>query len=153
VDTEIDDSNLEVAACGSGQCTPTDSLRIDANGTTVANVDGNPFPNSPETTLSFTASFRYPTGRGELFAFTDWAYQGDTNLFIYESQEYNTSDQFEGGLRTGYRQTSGKYDWEVAAYVRNITDEENIQGGIDFNNNTAFDNEPRIWGGSFTIGF
>jgi iron complex outermembrane receptor protein len=153
VDTEIDDSNLEVAACGSGQCTPTDSLRIDANGTTVANVDGNPFPNSPETTLSFTASFRYPTGRGELFAFTDWAYQGDTNLFLYETQEYNTSDQFEGGLRTGYRQTSGKYEWEVAAYVRNITDEENIQGGIDFNNNTAFDNEPRIWGGSFSIGF
>jgi iron complex outermembrane receptor protein len=157
VDTEIDDGNLEVATCGSGQCTPTDPLRTVDNGdgtfSTFANVDGNPFPNAPETTLSFTASFRYPVGDGEVFAFTDWAMQGDTSIFIYESKEYQTEDQFEGGLRAGYRQTSGKYDWEVAAFVRNITDEENIQGGIDFNNNTAFDNEPRIWGGSVSVGF
>ena len=157
VDTELDDNNLEVAVCGSGQCTPTDPLRIVDNGdgttSTFANIDGNPFPNAPETTLSFTASFRYPMGDGEIFAFTDWAYQGDTNIFLYESREYHTEDQFEGGLRAGYRQTSGKYDWEVAAFVRNITDEENMQGGIDFNNNTAFDNEPRIWGGSVSVQF
>jgi iron complex outermembrane receptor protein len=153
VDTEIDDGDLEVAICGSGQCTPTDPLRTDADGNTFANIDGNPFPNAPETTASFTASFRYPVGEGEIFAFTDWAYQGDTNLFLYESKEYHTEDQFEGGLRAGYRQTSGSYDWEVAGFVRNITDEENMQGGIDFNNNVAFDNEPRIWGGSFSISF
>jgi iron complex outermembrane receptor protein len=157
VDTEIDDDKLEVGTCGSGQCTPTDPLRTVDNGdgtfSTFARVDGNPFPNAPESTISFTASFRYPTGRGEIFAFTDWAMQGDTNIFIYETQEYHTEDQFEGGLRAGYRQASGKYDWEVAAFVRNITDEENIQGGIDFNNNTAFDNEPRIWGGTVSVEF
>jgi iron complex outermembrane receptor protein len=157
VDTEIDDGNLEIATCGSRQCTPTDPTRqgFDQFGDPIlfANIDGNPFPNSPETTLSFTASFRYPTSRGEIFAFTDWAMQGDTNLFLYETQEYKTEDQFEGGLRAGYRRTSGKYDWEVAAFVRNITDEENMQGGIDFNNNVAFDNEPRIWGGSVSVGF
>jgi iron complex outermembrane receptor protein len=157
VDTEIDDGNLEVATCGSGQCTPTDPLRIVDNGdgttSSFANVDGNPFPNAPETTISFTASFTYPMGEGEVFAFTDWAYQGDTNIFLYESTEYQTEDQFEGGLRAGYRQTSGRYDWEVAAFCRNITDEENMQGGIDFNNNTAFDNEPRIWGGSVSVSF
>jgi iron complex outermembrane receptor protein len=157
VDSELDDNNLEVGVCGSGQCTPTDPLRTvdnnDGTFSTFANVDGNPFPNAPETTLSFTASFRYPMGDGEVFAYTDWAYQGDTNLFLYESKEYHTEDQYEGGLRAGYRQTSGKYDWEVAAFVRNITDEENMQGGIDFNNNTAFDNEPRIWGGSASISF
>ncbi|MEP5763272.1 MAG: TonB-dependent receptor [Halieaceae bacterium] len=157
VDTEIDDNNLEVATCGSGQCTPTDPLRVVDNGdgttSTFANVDGNPFPNAPESTLSFTASFRYPMGQGEIFAYTDWAMQGDTNIFLYESKEYQTSDQYEGGLRAGYRQSSGKYDWEVAGFVRNITDEENMQGGIDFNNNTAFDNEPRIWGGSVSVEF
>jgi iron complex outermembrane receptor protein len=157
VDTEIDDGNLEIATCGSRQCTPTDPTRLgtDSFGDPIlfANVDGNPFPNAPETTLSFTASFRYPMGEGEIFAFTDWAMQGDTNIFLYETKEYQTEDQYEGGLRAGYRQTSGKYDWEVAAFVRNITDEENMQGGIDFNNNTAFDNEPRIWGGSASISF
>ena len=152
VDTEIDDGNLEIATCGSGQCTPTDPLRVTPNGT-FANIDGNPFPNAPETTASFTASFRYPMGQGEIFAFTDWAYQGDTNLFLYETKEYHSEDQFEGGLRAGYRATTGKYDWEAAAFVRNITDEENLQGGIDFNNNTAFDNEPRIWGGSLSVSF
>ena len=33
--------------------------------------------------------------------------------------------------------------------MRNITDEENLVGGIDFNNNTGFVNEPRIIGLSF----
>lgn len=158
VDTEIDDSTLEVSSCGSGACTPQDPIsRIVDNGdgtsTTFLLVDGNPFPNAPETTFNFTASFQYPMGDGEIFAFTDWAYQGDTNIFLYESVEYQTEDQFEGGLRAGYRATSGQYDWEVAAFCRNITDEENIQGGIDFNNNTAFDNEPRICGGSVGIQF
>ena len=157
VDTEIDDDKLEVATCGSGQCTPTDPLRVVDNGdgtsTTFANVDGNSFPNAPESTISFTASLRYPVGPGEIFAFTDWAMQGDTSIFLYESKEYQTEDQFEGGLRAGYRQTSGQYDWEVAAFVRNITDEENMQGGVDFNNNTAFDNDPRIWGGTVSVEF
>jgi len=157
VDTEIDDDNLEVATCGSRQCTPTDPTRLgfDQFGDPIlfANIDGNPFPNAPESTISFTANFRYPVGSGEMFAYTDWAYQGDTNIFLYETKEYKTEDQFEGGLRAGYRQTSGKYDWEVAAFVRNITDEENLQGGVDFNNNTAFDNEPRIWGGSVSVEF
>jgi iron complex outermembrane receptor protein len=152
VDTEIDDNNLLVEVCGSGQCTPTDPL-VDVGGTLRAQVDGNPFPNAPETTLSLTASFRYPVGDGEIFAYTDWAWQGDTNIFLYESQEYQTEDQYEGGLRAGYRATSGDYDWEIAAFCRNITDEENIQGGIDFNNNTAFDNEPRICGGSASVSF
>ncbi len=152
VDTEINDDNLFVAPCGSGQCTVTDPL-VDIDGTLFAAVDGNPFPNAPDSTLSFTASFRYPVGNGEVFAFTDWAFQGDTNIFLYESQEYETEDQYEGGARAGYRSSYNGYDWEVAAFVRNITDEENIQGGIDFNNNTAFDNEPRVWGGSVSVAF
>jgi hypothetical protein len=36
--------------------------------------------------------------------------------------------------------------WEVAAFVRNLTDEDNVKGGIDFNNNTAFVNDPRTFG-------
>ena len=118
----------------------TDPL-VDIGGTTFASADGNPFPNAPETTLSVTASFRYPVGQGEIFAYTDWAWQGDTNIFLYESQEYQTEDQYEGGLRAGYRATSGNYDWEVAGFCRNI------------NNNTAFDNEPRVCGGSVSVAF
>lgn len=146
-DTEINDNQLAVATCN--QCTVTN--RVNSDG--LALVDGNPFVNAPETTASFTASFRYPMGGGEIFAFTDWGYQGDTNFFLYESKEFNADDQFEGGLRAGYRATSGSYDWELAAFGRNITDEENVQGGIDFNNNTGFTNEPRIYGVSASVEF
>ncbi len=48
------------------------------------------------------------------------------------------------GLRIGYAQMDGS--WEIAAFARNITNEHNVKGGIDFNNNTAFVNEPRCSG-------
>lgn len=151
-DTEFDDPNLETSICGSGQCTVTDSTRVTEAGDTVANINGNPFPNAPESTLSFTASFSLPIGdNAELFAFTDWAFQGDTNIFLYESVEYQTKDQFEGGVRFGWRRLDGSL--EFAVFGRNITDEENIQGGIDFNNLTAFTNEPEIWGVSAAAAF
>ncbi len=144
-DTELDDDSLAVGVCA--QCTVTDPTVV-LGGTTRALIDGNPFPNAPETIANFTARYSIPFNAfgsaGELFAFTDWAYQGDTNLFIYESTEFQTSDQFEGGLKFGWARTDGSL--EVAAFARNITDEDNIKGAIDFNNNTAFVNDPRIIG-------
>ena len=35
---------------------------------------------------------------------------------------------------------------EIAVFGRNITDEDNVLGFVDFSNNTGFVNEPRIWG-------
>jgi len=138
-DTEIKDRNLAVAVCAA--CTVTDPL----NGNGRALVNGNPFPNAPKYTLDFTARYSIPFGaNGEFFAFTDWSQQGKTNLFLYESKEFNTDGNYEGGLRIGYTRTDGA--WEVALFGRNITDEENIKGGIDFNNLTAFVNEPRVIG-------
>ncbi len=147
-DTEINDSNLRVAPCGSGACTVLNP--IDANG--LVAVDGNPFPQAPETTFNFSASWRMPVGReSEVFAFTDWSYQGDTQLFLYDAVEFVTDGQFEGGLRLGWRLRDGSY--EVALFGRNITDEENVQGAIDFNNLTGFTNEPRVWGLSLSSVF
>ncbi len=145
--TELDDSTLGVGVCA--QCTVTDPTVV-RSGTTLALIDGNPFPNAPELTANFTARYSVPVGAGgEIFGFTDWAYQGKTNIFLYESKEFETDHQFEGGLKIGYARTDGS--WEVAAFARNITDEDNIKGAIDFNNNTAFVNEPRIIGVSFTM--
>jgi iron complex outermembrane receptor protein len=146
-DTELDDDNLAVGICA--QCTVTDPTVV-INAATRALVDGNPFPNAPEMTADFTARYSMPLGNdGELFAFTDWAWQGDTNLFLYESEEFNTDGQFEGGLKLGWARTDGSL--EIAAFARNITDEDNVKGGIDFNNNTAFVNEPRIIGVSVKV--
>ncbi len=141
--TEINDSTLAVGVCA--QCTVTDPV----NGLGRALVDGNPFPNAPEYILDFTARFAYPVGEGgEVFAYTDWNRQGRTNLFLYESREFYTDGNFEGGLKIGYARQDGA--WEAAVFARNITDEDNIKGGIDFNNNTAFVNEPRVIGVTVT---
>lgn len=148
VDTEINDDTLRVGPCGSGACTIRNP--IDADGLVL--VDGNPFPQAPETTFNFSAAWSMPVGReSEVFAFTDWSYQGDTQLFLYDAVEFATDGQFEGGVRLGWRLRDGSY--EVALFGRNITDEENVQGAIDFNNLTGFTNEPRVWGLSLSSAF
>lgn len=144
--TEIRDEDLATAPCGSGQCTVLDPL----NELGQALIDGNPFPNAPELTFNAFAEYTMPwRDKGEFFVNTDWAVQGETNLFLYESAEFRTSGNFEGGLRLGYRDAEGRY--EGAFFARNITDEENVRGGIDFNNLTGFVNEPRIVGFQLTL--
>ncbi|MFN6933529.1 MAG: TonB-dependent receptor [Tsuneonella sp.] len=147
--TKIQDPNLLVGICA--QCSVTDPL-VTVAGTPRAQVNGNPFPNAPEWIADFTARYAVPLGAdGELFAYTDWTYQGATNFFIYESREFNANNQWEGGLRVGYARTDGL--WELAAFVRNITDADNVKGGIDFNNNTAFVNDPRVFGVSLRLNY
>jgi len=142
-DTEIKDPTLATVPCGSGICTPTDPVNPAQPNEVL--LDGNPFPNSPDSTYSLTARWGAPIGNGaEIYFLTDWTWYGEKNIFLYESAEFNTDSQFEGGLRIGYK--NYETGWEVAAFGRNITDEENVLGAIDFNNNTGFVNEPQIWG-------
>jgi iron complex outermembrane receptor protein len=143
--TKIKDSTLAVAPCAA--CTVTDKL----NGAGLALVDGNPFPNAPKYTFDFTARYSYPLATGELFAFTDWKVQGYTNLFLYQSKEFYSKGDFEGGLKVGYANKDA--GWELAAFARNITNESNIKGAIDFNNLTAFVNEPRVFGVALNASF
>ena len=144
--TEIVDSNLAVGICA--QCTVTDPTRL-IGGNRRALIDGNPFPNAPEWSGDLTARYGLPVGdSGEFFVYTDWVYLGETNFLLYESREFNAGSRFEGGLRVGYAGNNGK--WELAAFARNITGEDNVLGVIDFNNNTGFVNEPRVIGVSLS---
>ena len=141
--TEIKDRDLLVAVCGAG-CTVTDPI-VMIGTARRAKVDGNPFPQAPEYTANLTLSYVRPIGDDqELFASTDWVMQKDFNLFLYESVEFMQDTAFEGGLRAGWRDLNRGL--EAAVYVRNITDEANVIGAIDFNNLTAFVNEPRMYG-------
>ena len=143
--TKIEDKTLAVAVCAA--CTITDPL----NAAGQALVNGNPFPNAPKYTFDFTARYAYPIASGELFAFTDWKMQGYTNFFLYQSKEFYSKGDFEGGLKLGYANKAG--GWEVAAFARNITNEHNIRGAIDFDNLTAFVNDPRVVGVSVDAHF
>ena len=140
-ETEINEAGLSTAPCGSGICTVLDP--IDSNGFAV--IDGNPFQHAPKWTLNLELDYRRELSSGnEFYFFTDWKFRGETNDFLYENIEYTYDTQFEGGLRFGYRNLDRNY--EVGFFGRNITDEDNPIGGIDFANNTGYVNQPRIWG-------
>jgi iron complex outermembrane receptor protein len=140
-DTEIKDPNLFVAPCGSTLCQAYD----ERNENGQVPVDGNPLPRTPENNFNFTLRWSFPLGdTAEIYVFTDWTYWGENQMSLYRTPEFITDSQYEGGLRIGYVNFEG--DWEIAAFGRNITDEDNVLGYVDFSNNTGFVNEPAIWG-------
>ncbi|MEO0608576.1 MAG: TonB-dependent receptor [Pseudomonadota bacterium] len=141
--TEIKDDLLLVEGCGGGAvCTILDPA-VDVDGVTRYNISGNSFPNAPEWIANATARYSVPLEAGELYAFTDWAYKGDTNFFLYESVEFFQDGYWEGGLRFGYKSDRG---YDVSVFGRNILDEDALTGGIDFTTLTGFINEPQTFG-------
>ncbi|GGA48351.1 TonB-dependent receptor [Sphingomonas psychrolutea] len=148
--TEIRDPNLTTAACGVqgadgvALCTVLDPVVVPTAPFTAAivNINGNSLPQSPRWIANWTARCGVPVGNGEVYAYTDWAYRSKINFFLYESVEFQSKHLLEGGLRVGYK--TDRFD--VAGFVRNITDTTQAVGGIDFNNLTGFVNEPRIFG-------
>jgi len=135
--TKIKDPNLTVAICDGG-CTVTDRV-VDG----LAYVDGNPLPHAPDVIFNGIINWRSDPAAKKFFATLDWAYYSEKNFFLYESKEFR-GDSFEIGLRAGYAFHNAKY--EVALFARNLTDEVNVRGGIDFINLTGYTNDPRIIG-------
>lgn len=151
--TEIQDTGLTTAACGATRvdtfpnvslCTPLDPIVVAAApfSAAIVSIDGNSLPQAPRWIANWTARYSIPVGDGEIYAFTDWSYRSKINFFLYESVEFQDQRQLEGGLRLGYKTDS----FDVAGFVRNITNDQSAVGAIDFNNLTGFVNEPRIWG-------
>jgi iron complex outermembrane receptor protein len=142
----IHDSNLTVEFCAA-PCTVLDP--IDPLHPSNVFIDGNQLPQAPKWTVSFTAGYEHPVGPGSLYVYTDWYHRSKVQFFLYRSVEFSDDQLLEGGLRLGYRWS--KFD--VAAFVRNITNDESAVSAIDFNNLTAMVNEPRIWGVELGVTF
>jgi iron complex outermembrane receptor protein len=149
--TEINDSGLAVAGCKA--CTITDPNYSDDFGNRFAYVDGNSLPHAPEWIYALTARYTKEVADGEFYVYTDWSYRDDINFFLYESKEFNGKSLFEGGIRTGYMWDGGDREYELALFVRNITDEQQAIGAVDFSNNTAIVNEERFIGAEVKVSF
>ena len=148
--TKIHDDDLVVEVCGA-PCTPLDpffkeTIPFDPG---EVFIDGNPLPQAPKWTFNFTAGYEHPVGPGAVYVFTDWYHRSKINFFLYESVEFSDDQLWEGGLRVGYK--TDRYD--VAGFVRNITNDESAVSAIDFNNLTGMVNEPRIWGVELGVKF
>ena len=123
---------------------------LDENGRAI--IDGNPFQHAPKWTANLQLDYTHPLANGnELYLFTDWKLKGKTSDFLYESVEFTFGTQFEGGLRLGYRDTVRNF--EIGLFARNITNEHNPIGGIDFANLLGYVNQPRVWGGEARYSF
>ena len=146
--TELNDSNVAVPGCGGG-CTVTDKLNADG----LAIIDGNSLPQSPEWIANFSARWSKEIGDGEFYVYTDWSYRSEVNFFLYESIEFTGDALLEGGVRVGYEWYTGGAEYEVALFGRNITNEEQLTGAIDFNNLTGYVNEPQFFGIEFKANF
>ena len=153
--TRIKDPGLRVDACGSG-CTVLDPITAPVNPAIgkfapTVSINGNPLPQAPEWVMNLSARYSMPVAGGDLFVVTDWSYRSKINFFLYEATEFTGKALLEGGLRVGYGFGGGKY--EVAGFVRNLTNQIRVVGGIDFNNLTGFINEPRNYGVTFKATF
>ncbi len=148
--TQIADSSLLVAPCGAA-CTVRDPIVL-VDGKRRAAINGNPFPQAPRWLFNLSASYTHALGDGsKLYAQTDWVGQANFNLFLYDATEFHVGTNYEGGVRFGWRSPSDKTDAFV--FARNVTDRSNVIGAIDFNNLTAFVNEPRVIGAGLAFRF
>jgi len=104
----------------------------------------NPFPNAPDYNINVSARYDLPLGGdGKLFVAGDFNMQGKTNFVLYRMVEYNADGNYELGGKVGY--AFGKY--EIAAFVRNLTNRKNLIGVIDTSNYRAgVYNDPRVFG-------
>ncbi len=145
-ETEIHDKNLYIPSCGNRL------NALEAFGCTVTGkpgplpdteyVDGINLPRAPKWQGNFTLRYAVPMASGEFFAYTDWAYRSTYDMFMERAIEYRAKALLEGGLRVGYKWNN----YEVAAYARNITDEQQTVAAIGFNNLTGMVTEPRTLG-------
>ena len=145
--TELDDKDLAVDVCA--QCTVTNSL----NSAGQAILDGNSLPHAPEWISNLTLRYSREVADGEFFTYADVSYRSEINYFLYESVEFEGKPLTEVGLRAGYAWAQGDNEYEVSAFVRNMFDEQQSIGAIDFNNNTAMVNEERYIGAEFKVSF
>lgn len=136
--TRIDDPDLEVGVCGA-PCTVLDPRAANGN----ALIDGNQLPQSPRWIANLGARYQQPFYNGRVYADTDWAYRSRVNFFLYDSLEFQDTNELNGGVRIGYQDDAG---WEFSAFGRNILNDVSASGAVDFNNFTVFINEPPTWG-------
>ena len=144
--TQIEDSNV-FAQVGAANGVLSETVlnpvtRVGNN--FYAQIDGNPFPNAPDYNFNISARYDVPVGgNSKVFFAGDFNIQGKTNYVLYRTIEYTSDGNNELGAKVGY--AFGKY--EVAAFVRNLTNNKNLVDVIDTSNYRAgIYNDPRVFG-------
>ena len=153
--TRIEDRNVfaQVGAVGTVLSQTVLNPVVRAGTNYYAQIDGNTLPNAPDYNLNVSARYDLPlggSGEHRLFLAGDFNMQGKINYVLYKTVEYTADGNNELGLKAGY--AFGKY--EIAGFVRNLTDAKNLIGVIDTSNYRAgIYNDPRVFGVSLSGAF
>ncbi len=147
LNTEIQDPNVYAQAGAAGgvlsQTVLNPTVRVGNN--YFAQIDGNSLPNAPTYNLNLSGRYDLPVGNGggKFFIGADFNMQGRISYVLYKTVEYTSNGNLELGMKAGY--SFGPY--EVAVFVRNLTNEQNLIGVIDTSNYRAgIYNDPRVFG-------
>ncbi|MDH7637467.1 TonB-dependent receptor [Sphingomonas oryzagri] len=144
--TEIVDKNVYAQVGSAGGVLSETVLNpvVKVGSNYFAQINGNPFPNAPDYNVNLSAQYDFPiSDTSKLFVGGDFNMQGKTNFVAYQSVEYRADGNFELGAKVGYAFKS----YQVAFFVRNLTNEKNLIDVIDTSNYRAgIYNEPRVFG-------
>ena len=148
--TKIEDRNVyaQVGATGLGLNSVASETVLNpivhVGNNIYAQIDGNSLPNAPDYNFNISARYDLPLGgESKLFVSTDFNLQGKINYVLYKTVEYTSDGNNELGVKAGY--AFGRY--EIAGFVRNVTNAKNLIGVIDTSNYRAgIYNDPRVFG-------
>ena len=152
-DTEIQDKNLFVQSCGNARttrrsgCTVTDPV---GPFTGTAYIDGNPLPRAPKWQANFTLKYSIPVGQRRVLRLHRLGLPHQLQLLPVRSE--GVQGQGTARRRLARRLQMGQAT-KLSAYGRNITNQVQSLGAIDFDNLTGIVNEPRTYGVQFKVNF
>ena len=157
--------NVSYAANAAGVSIPAYFSRNFLNALGVAtsdglpvDLDGNQLPNSPEHTIKLGLAYTWqaPALRGSITARWDYYWQDDSYAREFNSigDQIDSWDQHNASL--AYESQDRR--WTVKAWVRNLTDEDNVTGKYVTSDTSGFYRnyfltEPRIYGASVRFNF
>ena len=113
----------------------------------------NEFIQSPSLTFNAAVEYTQPLGNGgQLVWFVDSAFKDDIERSVQNFDELRTDAYWQFNARTTY--TSSSDNWQLSAYVTNITDEIYMTNGVDvrgLGSSEAYYSRPREYGISFKV--
>ena len=117
---------------------------------------GNTIRNAPEWKLTGAVEYVWPIANGsELRFWLDGSYVTEVFFDQYNKPVLRQGDLFLTNVRLAYTFPGDR--WELAGFVRNISDDEYLTGGVAFAGQgftpQGYVGEPRQWGGQLTFRF
>ena len=111
-------------------------------GPNVVDLSGNELINAPESKLVASLSYDWSIGGNEAYLFAQYTHVAE----LFHSQ-FNEAIIGQGSvdlldLRAGYRFGADR-QWEIAALIRNATDEEFFQNSVRFTSLSDSATDPR----------